>query len=185
MAMAEEPMEPATIIRYPNRRLYDRSQGKYVTLQNIADRVRGGGTVTVLDSKTGEDLTRSILTQIILERHPDRMELFPVKLLHLIIRANEMGLGLLRDYVRQSQAYVDLLFGNSAANSVAAPGEWLRAFFPFESSSPAPPTASTDAEALARRVAELERRLDEVRRSNDQPTRKSRARRGKPKAGPH
>src|SRR5262245_48844890 len=78
MARTEQPaessseLEPVLITRYPNRRLYDRSQTRYVTLPEIAELVRKGRTVTVRDSKTGEDLTRSILTQIILEHHPER-----------------------------------------------------------------------------------------------------------------
>src|SRR5262249_54633549 len=81
--------QPATvqITRYPNRRLYDRSQGKYVTLKDIEAVVQRGGNVVVKDSKTGEDFTRSVLTQIILENHPERMELFPVPLFHWMIRS--------------------------------------------------------------------------------------------------
>ena len=100
---------PAVIVRYPNRRLYDRSEGRYVTLQEVEEKVRRGRTVTVRDSKTGEDLTRAVLTQILLERHPERMGLFPVSFLHLAIRANEAMLGLLTEYVRQSLAYAELL----------------------------------------------------------------------------
>src|SRR5262249_17235142 len=62
----------ARIVRYPNRRFYDRSQGRYVTLREIAAMVREGKTVNVRDSRTGDDITSTVLTQIILEHHPDR-----------------------------------------------------------------------------------------------------------------
>src|SRR5262249_38316809 len=120
----------------------------------------------VRDSKTGEDLTRSILTQIILERHPERMELIPVNFLHMIIQANEMVLGSLRENMRKSQAYLELMQRAVAFNPLALPGTLMNAFF---SGSPAPlqressGPAEADAEALARRVAELEKRLEELR----------------------
>src|SRR5262249_47652548 len=85
------------VIRYPNRMLYDRSRGRYVTLHDIEDTVRRGSTVIIRDSRTGTDLTRSLLTQIILERHPERMELLPITLLHLIIRTDGAMFGFLRD----------------------------------------------------------------------------------------
>src|SRR6516225_3080619 len=113
MTTAERPTEPdpepVLITRYPNRRLYDRSRARYVTLPEIAELVRAGRTVTVRDSKTGEDLTRLILTQIILEQYPERMELFPVSVLSSIIHANEAALGFLREYIGQSLTYLELL----------------------------------------------------------------------------
>jgi polyhydroxyalkanoate synthesis repressor PhaR len=147
-----------TIIRYPNRRLYDRGQGKYVTLGEIEDIVRQGRTVTIVDSKSGADLTRSVLTQIILERYPERMEMFPTSFLHLMIRANDMALGFLRDYLRQSLAYIGMLQQASALNPFLAPAQWLKSFLPEKS----PPAAEENADILARRVAELERRLEEL-----------------------
>ncbi len=160
--------QPILITRYPNRRLYDRSQGRYVTLQEIAEQVRQGATVRVTDSKTGEDLTHTILTQIILEQHPERMELFPVAMLHMLIGANDLALGLLREYLNQSLGYWQML-------QQATPGpplEWLRAFWPGlpppapKAESP-PPEASAEAETLARRVAELERRLAQMQAATD------------------
>src|SRR5690242_10686884 len=108
--------ETARIVRYPNRRLYDRTQGRYVTLQEIASMVREGKTVNVRDSKTNDDITTTILTQIILEHHPERMELLPVPILHLMIRTNGVTLGLLRAYFRQSLEYLELWQRASAFN---------------------------------------------------------------------
>ena len=106
------PAEAAetTIIRYPNRRLYDRSQGRYVTLQDVAETVRRARDRhrAAYSKGTGEDLTRPILMQILLERHPERMELFPVPFLHLALRANDVMLGFLREYARRSLAYAEL-----------------------------------------------------------------------------
>jgi polyhydroxyalkanoate synthesis repressor PhaR len=158
-----EPPSPAVvqITRYPNRRLYDRSRGKYVTLQEVAETVRGGATVTVRDSKTGEDLTRSVLTQIILEHHPERMELFPVAILHQLLRANDLVLGLLRDYLRQAQPYLEMM-QSAPFNPFAAPLDWVRRFLPGPPPPPAGPPQAAAADALSQRVAELERRLAEL-----------------------
>jgi len=152
--------EEVTIIRYPNRRLYDRSRGRYVTMHDVEETIRGGGTVIVRDSKTGADLTRMLLTRIILERHPERMELFPITLLHLIIRADGIVFGFLRDSVRQALLYVETFQRAAPFNPLLPPPEWLRAFLPegFARRSP-----EVDVRGLLERIAELERRLDELR----------------------
>ncbi len=60
--------EPARLIKkYPNRRLYDTKTSVYITLADVKKLVMGGEEFQVVDAKTGEDLTRSILLQIILE----------------------------------------------------------------------------------------------------------------------
>ena len=163
---ADEPTqsEPVTIIRYPNRRLYDRSQNKYVTLQDVEDTVRRGHTVVVRDSKSGADLTRVILAQIILERYPERMELFPVPLLHMIIRANDLVLGMLRDYTRQFLPYADVLERATPLNPWSATQEWLRAFMPGPSGQERPSSPGGAAgDDLLRRISELEKQLGELR----------------------
>src|SRR5690349_3301661 len=114
MAAKREPPKPAAeaepvrITRYPNRRLYDWSQKRYVRLEEVADIVHRGGAIVVRHSKTGEDITRAMLAQIILEYHPERMELLPVKVLNAMIRTNEEVLEFLRDYFRQALAYLDV-----------------------------------------------------------------------------
>jgi polyhydroxyalkanoate synthesis repressor PhaR len=173
---AETP-EVVTIIRYPNRRLYDRSRGRYVTLREIEDTVRHGRSVIVRDSKTGEDLTRSLLTQIILERHPERMELFPLSLLHLIIRTDGVMFAFLRDSVRQALQYVEMLQRAAPFHPLLSTQEWLRTFLP---ESFARPGAERDTSALLARIAELERRLDELRSATQGAKKKS----GKPSRPP-
>jgi len=160
--------DAVTIIRYPNRRLYDRSQNKYVTLQDVEDTVRRGRTVIVRDSKSGVDLTRAVLAQIILERYPERMELFPVSLLHVIIRADDLMLGLLRDYARQSLPYVEMLERAAPFNPWSASQERLRAFLtgvPGQErpSSPKARAADVAVDDLLHRIGELERQLGELR----------------------
>ncbi len=160
--------QTARIVRYPNRRLYDRSQGRYVTLEEIVAMIRAGKAVTVHDSKTGDDLTGTILTQILLEFHPERVDVFPVPVLHLLIRANDIVLAFVREYLRQSLTYLEFWQRAASFGTMATPWEWFKSLIPRGAAEPAgEPTAPgarvppppADADALARRVEELERRL--------------------------
>jgi len=78
--------ERILIKKYPNRRLYDTEQSTYVSVNQVADMIRQGRQVEVIDAKTKEDVTAFILTQIILEEARNKNALLPVPLLHLIIQ---------------------------------------------------------------------------------------------------
>jgi len=75
--------------KYPNRRLYDTEQSSYVTLTQVAEMVKQGREIQVIDAKTEEDVTAFILSQIIMEEARNRNNLLPVSLLHLIIQYGE------------------------------------------------------------------------------------------------
>ena len=74
------------IKRYTNRKLYDTESSEYVSLNDIAEMVRRGETVEVVDNTTGEDLTAQTLTQIILEEGKTGREVIPSDLLHQLLR---------------------------------------------------------------------------------------------------
>jgi polyhydroxyalkanoate synthesis repressor PhaR len=74
------------IKRYNNRKLYDTEASEYVSLSDIAELVRSGETVEVVDNATGEDLTAQTLTQIILEEGKDGRHVIPSDLLHQLLR---------------------------------------------------------------------------------------------------
>lgn len=74
------------IKKYSNRRLYDTSTSSYVNLSQIADRIRQGHRIKVVDAKEGGDLTQQVLLQVLLE-HQGGLEMLPTGLLHRIIRA--------------------------------------------------------------------------------------------------
>lgn len=77
-----------TIIKkYSNRRLYDTGQSRYITLDELAAKIREGDEVRVVDAKTGDDLTQPTLTQLILESPTAR--LLPVGLLHRLLRMQD------------------------------------------------------------------------------------------------
>ena len=85
--MAEaENTSPLLIKRYASRRLYNTETSDYVTLDDIAGFIRAGRQVRILDLKTGDDLTRSILLQIILEEESAGMPMFSTQMLAQIIR---------------------------------------------------------------------------------------------------
>ena len=73
------------IKKYGNRRLYDTRRSGYITLEDLAQIVQGGATVRVVDANSGKDLTRQVLTQVILDQQ-ERLDMIPVELLHTIIR---------------------------------------------------------------------------------------------------
>ena len=79
--------KPERVIKkYPNRRLYDTATSSYVTLSEIKQLVMGGETFVVRDAKSGEDLTRSLLLQIILEEESSGAPMFTEAVLANIIR---------------------------------------------------------------------------------------------------
>lgn len=75
--------------KYTNRRLYDTEKSIYVTMDYVTDVIRKGRQVKVTDAKTGEDVTPSILTQIVLEEARKKKYLLPLPLLYLIIQYGE------------------------------------------------------------------------------------------------
>ncbi|WP_018954579.1 polyhydroxyalkanoate synthesis repressor PhaR [Thioalkalivibrio sulfidiphilus] len=80
-------MKPPRIIKkYPNRRLYDTEESRYVTLADVQQLVRGGTDIQVLDSQSGEDITRSILIQIITDQETGKDPLFSTEMLTRFIR---------------------------------------------------------------------------------------------------
>jgi len=83
----------ATLIKkYGNRRLYDTGDSRYITLEELADKIRGGSDVRVVDAKSSEDLTQATLTQIILESGSAHRTL-PIPLLTQMIRLGDDSLG--------------------------------------------------------------------------------------------
>ena len=86
MNMTEEK-EPVTIKKYANRRLYNTGTSTYVTLEDLAAMVKSGEDFVVYDAKTGEDITRSVLTQIIFEQeNKEGQNLLPITFLRQLIR---------------------------------------------------------------------------------------------------
>ncbi len=176
--MAQNPIQ---IARYPNRRFYSRESSKYVSLQEIEEMVQSGKNVEIRDSQSNDDLTRSVLTRIIMERQPEKMRLFPTDMLHFILRSNDVMSGFLRDYFQHSLTYLDYLHRHRAgAKTMTQPMHWVKAWLDSispnatangssaaQDSKPATSTSADeapveDADLLAQRVEQLEKRLGEL-----------------------
>ena len=78
--------EPVTIKKYANRRLYNTATSSYVTLDHLCEMVKAGTEFVVFDAKTGDDITRSVLTQIIFEEENKGQNLMPIQFLRQLIR---------------------------------------------------------------------------------------------------
>lgn len=83
---AAKPSSERVIKKYPNRRLYDTDSSAYITLADVKELVMDQATFVVRDAKTGEDITRSILLQIILEEEAGGAPMFTEQVLASIIR---------------------------------------------------------------------------------------------------
>lgn len=172
--------EPILIKKYGNRRLYDTSESRYVTQEELEGAIRGGQDVRVVDAKTGEDLTQSTLAQIILEGRR-AAGLLPVPLLLQLIRMNDDALAeFMGRYLGATlEMYLEAKRGAqslspylpmatmpfSAANAIAR--MWLGAG-QMISPDPRPAPVAVDAgpdESTQKEVAALRRELDELKAS--------------------
>jgi polyhydroxyalkanoate synthesis repressor PhaR len=154
----------AVIKKYSDRRLYFSTARRYVNLDEIARMIREGVDVEVLDARTGKDLTRVVLTQIIMEDIRDGEAGVPVKLLHQLVVASDRATHEFLSWYLDTafelyrKAGSALRSGVSEARSaVSSPMDFVRLLL---SRQPGPPeTASPEMEELRRQVRELEARL--------------------------
>jgi polyhydroxyalkanoate synthesis repressor PhaR len=77
--------KPTIVKKYANRRLYNTATSSYVTLEDLATMIKEGGDFVAYDAKTGEDITRSVLTQIIVEQEQKGQNLLPISFLRQLI----------------------------------------------------------------------------------------------------
>lgn len=175
---------PFVVKKYGNRRLYDTDESRYVTLEELADKVRSGRDVRVLDAKTSEDLTQPTLAQIILESRGGA-RLLPTPLLVQLIRMGDDALaefmgrwvGLALEMYVQARSgaqalspYVPIATApfaatNALARMLLGAGQMLApswdqrpvqaALAPPPSPPPPEPAAPSEVDQLRRELAEL------------------------------
>jgi len=85
-----------TIKRYPNRKFYDTEQKRYITLDDISERIRVGREVQVIDQNSGEDITSVVLTQIIFEQEKKNSGFVPRSILTGLVQAGGYTMGRMR-----------------------------------------------------------------------------------------
>ena len=81
----QKPLPPIVVKKYANRRLYNTETSSYVTLDDLAAMIRDGRDFVVYDAKTGEDITRGVLTQIIVEQEGKGQNMLPTAVLRQLI----------------------------------------------------------------------------------------------------
>ncbi len=177
-------MKAATVVikRYGNRRLYNTAASRYVNLDDIAALVREGKQVQIVDAKTGQDLTRVTLTQIITEDARDKPTGLPLELLRqLIVASDEVRQEFVMWYLKSAfdtyqsvQSAVQNRLGE-VQSAILSPVEMMKKF--LGAASPPKPAEETELEMLRRRVAELEARL-----KSPVPAKKAAKKRRKPEA---
>lgn len=90
------------IKKYANRRFYDATTSRHLTLADMHNLIIKGYDLTITDSKSGDDITNIVLTQIVLERDPPKLDIFPANVLHEVIRTQQQFLGtVVENYFRQ------------------------------------------------------------------------------------
>ena len=180
--------EPITIKKYANRRLYNTGTSAYVTLEDLATMVKGGENFVVFDAKSGEDITRSVLAQIIFEQeNKEGQSLLPIAFLRQLIRfyGDSMQMlvprfleqsmqsltsqqGKLRE--QMAQAFGGVGFGameDQVRRNMEMFEKTFAMFAPFArgQSKPAeekPQGSSGEMEELKRQLDELQKRIDKL-----------------------
>jgi len=182
--------EPTTIKKYANRRLYNTGTSTYVTLEDLAEMVKSGEDFTVFDAKTGEDITRSVLTQIIFEQENKGQNLLPITFLRQLIRFYGDSIqNLIPTYldfsidslVREQEklrGQMTNAFGPGAFDVIGTHvrrntemfEQAMRMFLPFGAARDRPESAAKPAETETRPDADIEalrRQLDDVQKRLD------------------
>ncbi len=182
----EEKESPGqvTIKKYSNRRLYDSTNKKYVTLDDIAALIREGNEVKVIDSQTGADISKVILIQVVLESEKNKEDILPVSFLHMLIKyGNKVAKDFFENYfLMMFQPYfsvqenfkknmmlwqemgwlppgVKVPSTPEGMNSFAAPGTSEAASKEEASKEESLPQTAREVEYLKEKIKELEKRV--------------------------
>ncbi len=161
-------MEQTTIVikKYENRRLYDTSNSRYINLDEIAQLVRDGRDVQVVDAATGEDITRPVLTQIIMDQAKEPDSTFPLDMLRQMVVAS--GRATQESALKYMKAMFDL-YQNAyrVMSPPMSPFEFMRTAAPPPPAEGAPPHPAAArgegaVDGLKRRIEELETLVSSV-----------------------
>lgn len=142
------PGKIVVIKKYENRRLYDSTNSRYVNLEDIAQMVRDGVDVQVVDASTGEDLTRVVLTQIVAEKAKGPDSVFPIDVLRqMVIASGQVGRDGMLGYMKAMSEMYQNTFKAFAGSRL-----------PFAAPANTPgASGEPSVDELRRRVEELER----------------------------
>ena len=166
-----------TIKKYANRRLYDTESSAYITLDRLAQMVREGREFEVVDAKTGEDITRQVLTQIIVDEEARGATMLPINFLKQLIGlyGNSMQnfvpsyLEAAMDAFQHNQSAVKDAFGTNmfadmAKRNMAMFEDASRAFGAKAKAEAEPARSASDVEQLKAELAALQAKVDRLSR---------------------
>ena len=149
------PERKVVVKKYENRRLYDTAASRYVNLDDVARMVREGVEVQVVDARSGEDLTRVILTQVIMEDAKGHESGLPLDLLRKLIVASDRAT---HEFLTWYLTTVTDMYQKAQSALQARPLDVVRNLFSSQPAAP-PPVQAPEIETLRLRVQELEGRL--------------------------
>jgi len=154
---------PVVIKKYGNRRLYDTAGSRYVNLDDIAALIRQGTDVRVVDAKTGADLTRLTMTQIISEDAKGGPSGLPLELLRqLVVASDQVRQEFIMWYLKSAfdtyQKVQDAMQNRltEVQSAILSPVEMMKRFLGGSQPVPKSDAEDSEIEALRRRLAELE-----------------------------
>lgn len=157
--------KPVIIKKYENRRLYDTANSRYINQDEVAQMLKSGYEVQVVDAATGEDLTRLVLTQIIVEQAKAPDSAFPLDILRQMVVASSRAT---QESTLQYMKTVVGMYENAyrAMAPQVSPFEFMRGTPRRDIATEAPmrepggaETGAGEVDELKRRVAELESRI--------------------------
>lgn len=167
-------MKPGTVVikKYANRRLYDSTGSRYVNLDDIASLVQQGKDVQVMDDKTGQDITRVVLTQIITEHTKKRPTGLPIELLRQVIMASdqvrqEFLMWYLKSAFDTYQKVQDTVQNrlSEVESAILSPVDTMKRLLGGALPSVPKSESNSEVDALRQRVAELESLVKNNRRT--------------------
>jgi polyhydroxyalkanoate synthesis repressor PhaR len=159
-AMASD--EPILIKRYANRKLYDQGRSRYVTLEELAEMIRKGREIRVVDAVSGEDLTSQTLAQIILDVARGRGTGLPVAFLHQLIQHGESWQSFVEESLQASLQ--GIVASQREAQRILHEWGTRAGWWPSATPEAPPAPGATDdvAAGLREEVAALKERLREL-----------------------
>jgi polyhydroxyalkanoate synthesis repressor PhaR len=150
----EMTRKPVIIKKYENRRLYDATNSRYINLDEIARMVRDGQELRVVDAVSGEDLTRLILTQIIVEDAKEPDSTFPLDILRQMVVAS--GKATQENMVKYMKSVVDMYQNAYRALTPLGPMDFVPGMPRPSQPSEHQTAGNTTEQELRQRVEELE-----------------------------
>ncbi|MEO1241677.1 MAG: polyhydroxyalkanoate synthesis repressor PhaR [Pseudomonadota bacterium] len=183
--------EAAVIKKYANRRLYNTATSSYVTLDYLAEMVKNGDDFVVYDAKSGEDITHSVLTQIIFEEESKGQNLLPIQFLRQLIKFYgdslqnfvpsylEMSMDAFSNNQDDMRERMRGAFGNtpgyamfedSVRKNMELYNQAMKMFSPMSgmyggATDEAPPSDTADIDELKSQLAALQKKLDKMEKN--------------------